>query len=471
MRPVIALQRAPNAGVSSQRAPANDELPEIRGSNFHVLGKSCDMTATVPPSDARDRFLVQLRAAVTQGTLVKLTLGKPLPAAAPATLRNLYVRPVTLKAGPQFAFLWRHASNDITKNHPPAEALAELEPLLGTLFADAHLFTPLHSHQLQTLPDGRLKLISRAVTSAPPPSPDGNDQAKAHPVTASAPWLHALGVTNPHGQPREGMAGKFRQIQKFAELLTHLLGEAGLHTHHTELDLPAGNSAVPFDRPLRIADMGCGKGYLTFATASILRGAADITGIERRPELVAECNRIAAVHGFAPHLRFVAGDIPTPVNPSSNEASTAPLDALIALHACDTATDDALAAGIAAGARLLVVSPCCHREIRAQLTAPPVLHDALRHGILQEREAEIVTEGLRAQLLEYAGYRTKVFEFISPEHTSKNLMIAAVREHSSDSPELARRRPAISARIRAYAAFYGLREQRLARHLGFELNA
>jgi SAM-dependent methyltransferase len=218
---------------------------------------------------------------------------------------------------------------------------------------------------------------------------------------------------------------------------------------------------------IRIADMGCGKGYLTFATAALLGDKAEVTGLERRPELVAECNRLAAAHGFAPRLRFIAGDIPAP---SSNASAAASLDALIALHACDTATDDALAAGIAAGARLLVVSPCCHREVRAQLTAPPVLHEALRHGILHEREAEIITDALRAQLLEYAGYRAKVFEFISPEHTSKNLMIAAVREHAPDSAELARRRPALAARIRAYAAFYGLREQRLARHLGFMLN-
>jgi SAM-dependent methyltransferase len=429
------------------------------------------MSASAPPSDARSRFLVQLRAAVTNGTLVKLTLGKPLPPAAPPTLRNLYVRPVTLKAGPQFAFLWRHATNDITKNHPPAEALAELEALLGTTFGDAHLFTPLQSHQLQTLPDGRLKLISRAASSAPPPPPEGNDHAKVHPIAANAPWLHALGVTNPHGQPREGMAGKFRQIQKFAELLTHLMVESGLRPADTadEDSYPPFAAAAP--GVIRIADMGCGKGYLTFATAALLGDKAQITGIERRPELVTECNRLAAAHGFAPRLRFVAGDIPAPARHDGAQPESAPLDALIALHACDTATDDALAAGIAAGARLLVVSPCCHREVRAQLTAPPVLHDALRHGILHEREAEIITDALRAQLLDYAGYRTKVFEFISPEHTSKNLMIAAVREHAADSPELARRRPALAARIRAYAAFYGLREQRLARHLGFVLNA
>jgi SAM-dependent methyltransferase len=426
------------------------------------------MSATVPPPpDARARFLSHLRAAVADSALVKLTLGKPLPPAAPASLRNLFVRPVTLKSGPQLAFLWRHATNDITKNHPPAEALAELESTIGAVFADAHLFTPLHSHQLQTLPDGRVKLVSRAAASAPPPPPAGNDQAKAHPVAANAPWLQALGVTNPHGQPREGMAGKFRQIQKFAELLGHLFVEAGLRPAPGDAP-PASADAAPV---LRIADMGCGKGYLTFATAALLGDTAEVTGLERRPELVAECNRIASGHGFAPRLRFTAGDIPNTFdapNSSSSEAA-APLDVLIALHACDTATDDALAAGIAAGARLLVVSPCCHREVRGLLETPPVLRDSLRHGILHEREAEIVTDALRAQLLEYAGYRAKVFEFISPEHTSKNLMISAVREHAVDSTELARRRPALAGRIRAYAAFYGLREQRLARHLGFNL--
>jgi hypothetical protein len=115
---------------------------------------------------------------------------------------------------------------------------------------------------------------------------------------------------------------------------------------------------------------------------------------------------------------------------SAGVIADAPLtacDVLIALHACDTATDDALARGIAAGARLLVVSPCCQKELRPQLQAPPVLADALQHGIFQERQAEFVTDALRAQLLEWAGFRTKVFEFISTEHTAKNLMIAGIR--------------------------------------------
>ena len=137
---------------------------------------------------------------------------------------------------------------------------------------------------------------------------------------------------------------------------------------------------------------------------------------------------------------------------------------LIALHACDTATDDALAFGLNTGARLLIVSPCCQKEIRPQLVAPPVLADALRHGIFQERQAEFVTDALRALLLEWAGYKTKVFEFISTEHTAKNLLIVAQRTRpaaASDDP--------IAERIRDFARFYGIRHQRLATHLGFAL--
>src|SRR4029077_18779669 len=122
-------------------------------------------------------------------------------------------------------------------------------------------------------------------------------------------------------------------------------------------------------------------------------------------------------------------------------------EVLIALHACDTATDDALAKGIAADAKLLVVAPCCQQDIRPQLMAPPVLADALRHGIFQERAAEFVTDALRAQLLEWAGYKTKVFEFISTEHTARNLMIAAIKARPPGDP-------AAAARLRAFASFY-----------------
>jgi tRNA A58 N-methylase Trm61 len=199
--------------------------------------------------------------------------------------------------------------------------------------------------------------------------------------------------------------------------------------------------------------MGCGKGYLTFAVASLLGARATVLGIERRADLVDKCNAAAQTHGFT-NLQFTVGEI--------GATDPGAMDILIALHACDTATDDALAQGLKAGATLLVVSPCCQKELRAQLAAPAVLTDALRHGIFQERQAEFVTDALRAQLLEWTGCRTKVFEFISTEHTAKNLMIAAIKTQPPGDP-------ARATRLREFAAFYGIRHQHLAALLGLDL--
>lgn len=388
------------------------------------------------PAPARDCFLELLRTAISSNTLTKLTLSKHR--GADATLKNLLVRPVTLKDGLHLAFVWRHATRDIAKNHAPEDALARLESLIGTDFLDAHLFTEAQTAQLECQPDGTARLHLKKNAAATAPVPGAHDRTKVHPISVSAPWLHALGITNERGQPREGMADKFRQIQKFAELLGHLLAETSL----------------PSDRPLTVVDMGSGKGYLTFAVASVLGERATVQGIEARPELVDLCNRVARENGLAPRLTFSAGNIA--------DTSLPAVDLLIALHACDTATDDALAKGIAAGATLLVVSPCCQKELRPQLSVPPVLADALRHGIFQERHAEFVTDALRAQLLEWAGYRTKVFEFISTEHTAKNLMIAAIKTRPVGDA-------AAATRLREFAGFYGIHTQRLASHLGVAL--
>ncbi|MBK8856581.1 MAG: SAM-dependent methyltransferase [Opitutaceae bacterium] len=391
------------------------------------------------PARQLEQFHEILRAAAADGSLLKLTLGKYR--GADVTLRNVFVRTVTLKSGPHLTFVWRHETRDITKNLPPADALTQLAALIGHDFLDAHLFTTATTAQLECQPGetARLKLIPTAGGLSPASAAPAHDQAKAHLIPASAPWLRALGITNDRGQPREGMSDKFRQIQKFTELLGHLIAE----------------SPLPADRPLRVVDMGCGKGYLTFAVASLLGARATVLGIERRPDLVDKCNAAARAHGFA-NLQFTVGEI--------GATDPGAMDILIALHACDTATDDALDQGLKAGATLLVVSPCCQKELRAQLAAPAVLADALRHGIFQERQAEFVTDALRAQLLEWAGCRTKVFEFISTEHTAKNLMIAAIKSQPPGDP-------ARAARLRDFAAFYGIRHQHLAALLGLNLSA
>jgi SAM-dependent methyltransferase len=401
------------------------------------------MIPSLPPVRIPEEFLTLLRAAVRDGRLVKLTLGKHR--GADTTLQNVYVRPVTLKAGPHFAFVWRHATRDITKNFPADAALGQIEALLGTDFLDAHLFATDATAQLEMQPAGLSRMITkRKGACAVRPPAGAHDAAKRYLIPADAPWLRALGITNDHGQPREGMADKFRQIEKFAELLSHLLRDAKLAA-----DAPAALE------PIHIVDMGAGKGYLTFATAALLGAKATVRGIEQRAELVELCNRITREHGLA-NLSFGAGSI-----------ADAPLehcDVLIALHACDTATDDALKRGIAAGARLLVVAPCCQKELRPQLLAPIVFAEPLRHGIFQERHAEFATDALRAMLLEWAGYRTRVFEFISTEHTAKNLMIAAIKTREPGAPDDER-----AQRIREFARFYGILAQALARQLGFDL--
>jgi SAM-dependent methyltransferase len=385
-------------------------------------------------ASGRDGFVGMLREAVLGGSLVKLTLGKP--DGRDPTLGNLFVRPVALKSGPRFAFVWRHATRDITKNHGAEDALRLLEPMIGSDFLDAHLFTATQSAQLETGP-GKATLRVMAI-GGETKRPAGNDRQKSRAISATAPWLRALGVTDGQGRPVAAMADKFRQIEKFAELLGHLSKEA---------PLPAG-------RRLRVFDMGCGKGYLTFAASELLGERADVCGVEARADLVELCNRVAAENGFGTRLSFLRGSI------ADTDVGSA--DILIALHACDTATDDALAKGVAADAALLVVAPCCQKEVRPQIVPPPVLSAALRHGIFEERHAEFATDALRALLLEWTGYRTKVFEFISTEHTAKNVMITGVRGGPRGDPSAA-------DRIRELAAFYGIRRHALASHLGFAL--
>jgi hypothetical protein len=382
----------------------------------------------------RDQFMVLLRESIEGGSLVKLTLGKP--SGMDPTLENVYVRPVALKSGPQLAFVWRHATKDITKNRDAGTALALLDSMIGEDFLDAHLFTATQNAQLETGPGGvsRLRIKAHAKTAQ---ATTGNDRQKNHAIDPNAPWLRALGVTDGRGKPIPSMADKFRQIENFADILGHILKEAPFAT----------------DKRLRVFDMGCGKGYLTFATSAMLGEKGDVCGVEARADLVNFCNKTSVEQGFEDRLSFRLGSI------SDTDVDSA--DILIALHACDTATDDALAKAVSGGAALVVVAPCCQKEIRPQLVAPQVLQGALKHGIFEERQAEFVTDALRAQLLEWAGYRTRVIEFISTEHTAKNTMITAVKAKPAGDT-------ATAERIRAFAAFYGIHHQALATHLGFE---
>jgi len=422
---------------------------------------------------AKEKWLADVRDAWRDGSFVKLTLGGSRD--RDSELKSISARPVELKDGPRLSFVYRHTTRDVTKNWPIDEAMGLLEELVGAQFRHAHLFTTQATVELEFRQGRPGRLIQSSPAHHQRPT-TAHDQRRHRLVDPQAGWLQALGVTNGEGQVAKGMEAKFRQINKFVEVLEHLMTEAGLVTGNqsgggrrkealSASESGARNSessqalltpAAPDE--LRVVDMGCGKGYLTFATYDWLqrRGwrSATVRGIESRPDLVALGNRSAKESGFG-RLQFEAGAIA--------DAPIDHADILIALHACDTATDDAIASGARAGASLIIVSPCCHKELRPRLRPPPVLECALHHGILLERQAEFVTDVLRAALLEWAGYDTKVFEFVSTEHTVKNLMIAATK----------RRRPGDqktkAEAVRALAAFYGIRSQRLATNLGFAL--
>jgi len=388
----------------------------------------------------KQQFFDRLAAAAEDGTFVRLNLGGPN--GRDRSLRNVFVRPVRLRGSVSWSFTYRHATRDITKNLAPADAMGLLQDLVGNEFSDAFLSTTTGTLHLNVRKGRNPRLIPGNVEDAQPPDL-AHDQPRHRTLAPREhPWLQDLGVTGPDDRVRLGMEAKYRQIHRFIELVAPLIREAKL----------------PADRPPAVLDMGCGKGYLTFALHDHLRRTLGrpvrVTGVEQRPELAEAANRIAAAHGMD-GLQFITGTIGSTILTAA--------DVVVALHACDTATDDAIAKGVHAGARLIVAAPCCHREVAHTMVSPPPLIDALRHGILFQREAEFVTDALRAALLEAAGYEAKVFEFVSPEHTSKNLMISAVRR-GEPSADAARRAADL-------AAFYGVPAQRLAHLLRIPLVA
>ncbi len=403
----------------------------------------------------RGRFMEALAQGVADGSVGRVLLSKPV--AKDDDLERVAARPLTLRGEPCLSLVFSHRTKDITKNEPVAEALRTLDALVGERFAHAHLYTRDAELQLMMSRKGRYTLhrsrvaggadATRAAVDAARDDADDADDGNAHDrrkqrwLSLSAPFLVALGVTTARHELVPAMARKWKQINKFVEVMAHALESAGL-----------GPQA-----PLNIVDFGAGKGYLTFALHDWLRRQAagqpralDVVGVELRPDLVTLCNDAIAQCGLE-GLRFEAGDVSSFVPER--------LDVMIALHACDTATDHALHTGIRAGAAIIMCSPCCHKQIRPQMHMPPLLKPMLQHGIHLGQQAEMVTDGLRALLLEANGYDAQVFEFVALEHTSKNKMILAVRRKGrQDTPQALRRREEVLAQVDEIKRFYGIEE-------------
>lgn len=356
-----------------------------------------------------EKFVGELQTSLADSSFIKLTLSNYK--GAEPTLQRLSIRPVDLKKGRRLMFQYRYETRDVVKNIEFGDASAEVGLLIHSGFRSGHLFTTASDIQL-TVGKKSARLTKGKATTNPSETATHNRQ-KTSLIDPNAFYLKALGISTDEGKIRSDQRDKWKQINKFVETVSGLID----------------NSSLKEKTELRIFDMGSGKGYLTFALYDFLeksgRSGIRMTGVELRPDLVALCNNVAKAGGFD-GLDFVEGSI------AGTDLGAA--DILIALHACDTATDDALYKGIAANAEIVVAAPCCHKELKGQMKSPELLAGVLKHPVLFERTAETLTDGIRSMLLESRGYKTKMFEFVATEHTPKNnLLVATKQERTNDT--------------------------------------
>ncbi|MDM4766216.1 SAM-dependent methyltransferase [Pelomonas sp. SE-A7] len=389
--------------------------------------------------DAVQRFARLVETAWVEGKLAKLLLSKPT-GEAEATLERVTVREVLLRGERQLTWLWRHQTRDITKNHPFDESLRHLLGLLGTQFQNAHLLTDREDVQLAFSRKGKPSLrVGKLAGAETAKAEQSHDREKQRLLEIDSPFWTELALTHEVKGQRQlvpAMARKWKQINRFIEIFSNAFQ----------------NSQLAASPDVHVADFGSGKGYLTFAMHDWLSRQgkdARVVGVELRDDMVALCRGAADKHGLT-GLVFDQGDV--------RSYTPARLDVMIALHACDIATDYAIHLGLRAGAQIIMCSPCCHKQLRPQMQMPAMLRPMLQHGIHLGQEAEMVTDSLRALLLESEGYDCQVFEFVALEHTSKNKMILAVKRAQ---PLPAARRQELLAQIEAIKAFYGIREQAL----------
>ncbi|MDE1163978.1 MAG: SAM-dependent methyltransferase [Pseudomonas sp.] len=390
---------------------------------------SASTLASQTAPDHHADFLALLDTGLQQNAVVKLVLARYV--GSEADLQRVTIKPLLVKDQPCLTFVYRYKTRDITKNFPLAEAQALIAEWLPGSFKNAHLLTLTDEVQLEFSKKNKPMLHRNKAQQVREVQAAGHDREKKRYLELSRPFLKDLGVTNAQHELIPAMSRKWKQINKFIEVFSHAFASA----------------AIPADQAVRVADFGSGKGYLTFAIhdylSNSLQREAQVKGVELREDMVTLCNN-AAAHLEHPGLVFEHGDVRTVV-PSA-------IDVMIALHACDIATDYAIHTGIRTGAAIIMCSPCCHKQIRLQIQSPGLLKPMLQYGLHLGQQAEMVTDSLRALYLEACGYETKVFEFISLEHTNKNKMILAVKRAGPVNPA------PLLEKIEALKAFYAINE-------------
>lgn len=337
-----------------------------------------------------------------------------IPKSAPT---KVTARRVTLKAGPQFQFTSQVGTQQTHRNLPIEDALDYCLKLFPGELEHLHLFTQQADVTARMQRDGTVFVRSSrptksSTTTAVTPA---HNRSKQYLIPENVPcqFLFEIGVMNRDGKVHAAKQHKFRQINRFLELVVDVLPE------------------LPSDREIQIVDFGSGKSYLTFAIhhlLTVIQGrAARIHGVDLKANVMQNCSRIASDLGCE-GLSFHHGDI-------ARFSESGQVDMMVSLHACDTATDAALAQAVKWKTPVVLAVPCCQHEVAAHLRPQSSLTSLLQHGILKERFSAMATDALRANLLELCGYQAQVIEFIDPDQTPKNLLIRAVRRNSELPPD------------------------------------
>ncbi|MDQ9022885.1 SAM-dependent methyltransferase [Acinetobacter sichuanensis] len=348
-----------------------------------------------------------------------------------AQLEKMTFRIISLQDQFMMSCLYRYKTQDVTKNYAMDESFAVIQQLFAQC-KQANLFSTEQEIQLKKNKKKALLTYSKTAPQVKQQEQQ-HDRQKHRYVDQDSYFLQPLGITDSKAQLIPSMARKWKQINKFVEIFSGALDKID----HQE-------------QALQVVDFGSGKGYLTFALYDYLEKnkiIPHVTGVELNPKMVEFCQKVATQSAFK-HLDFFQGDVRT-YTPKK-------LDVMIALHACDVATDFAIHTGIRLNAQMIMCAPCCHKELRPQLHSPKVLAPMLQFGIHAGQQAEMLTDTIRALLLNAYGYDTKVFEFVALEHTSKNKMILATKRQNFTAPD-----EQVLAQISALKDMYGIQKHSL----------
>jgi hypothetical protein len=367
-------------------------------------------------SDHAEELIRLLRESATQRTLQKATFSAPRGAGA-ENLR-VDVRPTEIRGEWMLQFTTSTATQQFHRNLNSSEASSELARLATEDYRNVNLTTADVLWEARTSRKEKCSLRRVRGMAKPVVEVVSHNRKRNYliPEDVPCPFLIHTGVMTKDGTVRASHARKFGQINRFLEFIHDVVDQ------------------LPSDRPIQIVDFGCGKSYLTFAThyllTSVLRRECRIIGLDRRKDVVATCTNIVRELQLE-HLEFSVGDI-------AGFESSGPVDLVISLHACDTATDHALAQAIRWQSRVILAVPCCQHELNEHLQAGS-LAPLTSFGLTKERFASLATDTMRAALLSAAGYQTQVLEFIDMEHTPKNILLRSVLRSGRTSDSAARK--------------------------------